>query len=124
MDVKSKIKLYSNRVLITEDSENILPRWLRFVKGVVDTSDVDLNVSREMLQHNATLLKIRNAVTKRVLSELAKNPSTPPVKGTLAQPPAQAGAPFFRSSARRSQGEASGGEKACGQAGYPAEVVI
>jgi molecular chaperone HtpG len=72
MDVKSKIKLYSNRVLITDDSENILPRWLRFVKGVVDTSDVDLNVSREMLQHNTTLSKISKALKKRVINELKK----------------------------------------------------
>jgi molecular chaperone HtpG len=72
MDVKSKIKLYSNRVLITDDSENILPRWLRFVKGVVDTSDVDLNVSREMLQHNTALSKISKALKKRVINELKK----------------------------------------------------
>ena len=72
MDVKSKIKLYSNRVLITEDSETILPRWLRFVKGIVDTSDVDLNVSREMLQHNVTLNKISKALKKRVINELKK----------------------------------------------------
>ncbi len=72
MDVKSKIKLYSNRVLISDDSEDILPRWLRFVKGVVDTSDVDLNVSREMLQHNSTLNKISKALKKRVLNELKK----------------------------------------------------
>ena len=69
MDVKSKIKLYSNRVLITDDSESILPRWLRFVKGIVDTSDVDLNVSREMLQHNVTLNKISKALKKRVINE-------------------------------------------------------
>ena len=72
MDVKSKIKLYSNRVLISDDSEDILPRWLRFVKGVVDTSDVDLNVSREMLQHNSALNKISKALKKRVLNELKK----------------------------------------------------
>ena len=72
MDVKSKIKLYSNRVLITDDSESILPRWLRFVKGIVDTSDVDLNVSREMLQHNVTLNKISKALKKRVINELKK----------------------------------------------------
>ncbi|MBL6676991.1 MAG: molecular chaperone HtpG, partial [Rhodobacteraceae bacterium] len=56
----------------TDELKDLIPEWLRFVRGIIDTVSLDLNVSREMLQHNATLLKIRKAVTKRVLSELAK----------------------------------------------------
>ena len=69
---KTKVQLYVNRVFITDELKDLIPEWLRFVRGIIDTASLDLNVSREMLQHNATLLKIRKAVTKRVLSELAK----------------------------------------------------
>ena len=69
---KTKVQLYVNRVFITDELKDLIPEWLRFVRGIIDTGSLDLNVSREMLQHNATLLKIRKAVTKRVLSELAK----------------------------------------------------
>jgi molecular chaperone HtpG len=69
---KTKVQLYVNRVFITDELKDLIPEWLRFVRGIIDTVSLDLNVSREMLQHNATLLKIRKAVTKRVLSELAK----------------------------------------------------
>jgi molecular chaperone HtpG len=69
---KTKVQLYVNRVFITDELKDLIPEWLRFVRGIIDTASLDLNVSREILQHNATLLKIRKAVTKRVLSELAK----------------------------------------------------
>lgn len=69
---KTKVQLYVNRVFITDELKDLIPEWLRFVRGIIDTASLDLNVSREMLQHNATLLKIRKAVTKRVLSELGK----------------------------------------------------
>ena len=49
-----------------------MPKWMRFVRGVIDTPDVDLNVSREMLQQNPVVTKIRKALTKRVLGELKK----------------------------------------------------
>ena len=52
VDRSPKVKLYANRVFITDTLDNVLPRWLRFMNGVLDTSDLNLNVSREMLQHS------------------------------------------------------------------------
>ena len=69
---KSKLHLYVNRVFITDDYEGLVPKWLRFVRGIIDTPDVDLNVSREMLQQNPAVTKINKAVVKRVLGELKK----------------------------------------------------
>ncbi|SIS51766.1 molecular chaperone HtpG [Insolitispirillum peregrinum] len=69
---KNQLKLYVNRVFISGDCEGLLPPYLRFVRGVVDSPDLPLNVSREMLQHNPMLAKIRSGLTKRILSELAK----------------------------------------------------
>jgi len=68
---KGRIKLYVKRVFISDDVE-ILPRYLRFVRGLVDSADIPLNVSREMIQESAALGAIRTAVTGRVLSELEK----------------------------------------------------
>lgn len=65
-------KLYCNKVLILEQSKELLPVWLRFVRGVVETSDLSLNVSREMLQGDATLGKIQKNLVKKILSELLK----------------------------------------------------
>ena len=64
-------KLYVRRVFITDDA-GLLPAYLRFVRGVIDSQDMPLNISREMLQHNPTVAQIRKAVTNRVLSELKK----------------------------------------------------
>jgi len=69
---KPKVKLYINRVFITDEADALIPAWLRFVRGVVDTADIDLNVSRELLQHNKTLDRIGKAVVRRILSELKK----------------------------------------------------
>ena len=69
---KSKLHLYVNRVFITNNCDDLVPKWLRFLRGVIDTPDVDLNVSREMLQHNPVVTKIRKAVVKRVLATLKK----------------------------------------------------
>ncbi|UMY17922.1 molecular chaperone HtpG [Methylobacterium organophilum] len=68
-DRRSKVRLHVRRMFITDEAE-LLPNWLRFVQGVVDTDDLPLNVSREMLQSTPALQKIRRAVTGRVLSEL------------------------------------------------------
>ena len=66
-------KLYVKNVLILDNCKDLLPVWLRFISGVVETSDIPLNVSRELLQSNATLEKIKKGLTKKVMSELKKN---------------------------------------------------
>ncbi|MDF2765211.1 MAG: putative molecular chaperone,hSP90 family [Rhodospirillales bacterium] len=75
---KPRLKLYVKRVFITEDCEELLPPCLRFVKGVVDSEDLPLNISREMLQNNPVLGKIRAGIVKRVMSELAKKAESQP----------------------------------------------
>ncbi|MBX9649982.1 MAG: molecular chaperone HtpG [Xanthobacteraceae bacterium] len=66
---KGKVKLYVRRVFIADDAD-LLPAYLRFVRGVIDSEDLPLNISREMLQNNPQLTQIRKAVTSRVVSEL------------------------------------------------------
>ena len=66
------LKLYVQRVFIMDDAEQFLPLYLRFVKGVVDSSDLPLNVSRELLQQNPELISMRSALTRRVLDMLRK----------------------------------------------------
>ncbi|CAK0745711.1 Chaperone protein HtpG [uncultured Gammaproteobacteria bacterium] len=67
-----QVKLYVKRVFITDGAEGLLPPYLRFLRGVVDSEDLPLNVSREMLQNNPMLTKIKAGVTRRVLGELSK----------------------------------------------------
>jgi molecular chaperone HtpG len=69
-DRQSHVRLHVRRMFITDEA-GLLPPWLRFVQGVVDTEDLPLNVSREMLQATPVLTRIRRAVAGRVLSELA-----------------------------------------------------
>ncbi|MDC3271287.1 molecular chaperone HtpG [bacterium] len=70
---KTSVSLYINRVFISQNVEGIIPTWLRFVKGILDTTSLDLNVSREMVQNSPVIKKIAKSITKRVLSELKKS---------------------------------------------------
>ena len=71
-DRKHRVKLYVRRVFVTEAAEGLIPPYLRFLRGVIDSEDLPLNVSREMLQSNPTVAKIRQGVTKKVLAELGR----------------------------------------------------
>ena len=77
-DRKNQVKLYVKRVFITDGVEDMLPGWLRFVRGVVDSEDLPLNLSREMLQNNPVVRQIRNGVTRRVLNELTQKADKEP----------------------------------------------
>lgn len=70
--VSPGVNLYCQRILIDQHSESILPEWLRFLKGVVDSEDLPLNISRQALQDNALVAKIRRVLTKRFLKFLAE----------------------------------------------------
>jgi len=72
VDYQTGIKLYINRVFITDDEKELMPTYLRFLRGVIDSKDLPLNVSREILQSNPVMNKIKNASVKKVLSDLAK----------------------------------------------------
>ncbi|XP_029669655.1 heat shock protein 75 kDa, mitochondrial isoform X2 [Formica exsecta] len=69
-DTTSGVSLYSRKILIKSKAENILPKWLRFIKGVVDSEDIPLNLSRELLQNSALIGKLRNVLTARILKFL------------------------------------------------------
>ena len=69
-DYKPGVKLYVKRVFITDDDKELLPTYLRFIRGVIDSEDLPLNVSREILQKNKVLASIKNASVKKILSEL------------------------------------------------------
>jgi len=74
-DYKSGVKLYVKRVFILDDAKELLPQYLRFVRGIIDSEDLPLNVSREILQQNRVLTSIKTASVKKILTEL-KNIAT------------------------------------------------
>ena len=75
---KHRVRLYVRRVFITDECEGLIPPYLRFMRGVVDSSDLALNVSRETLQNDPILAKIRTGLVKRILSDLAKRAKKAP----------------------------------------------
>ena len=77
-DRKQHVKLYVKRVFITDDCQGLLPSYFRFLRGVVDSEDLTLNISREMLQHDPKLAKIRSGLIKRILGELKKKAEKKP----------------------------------------------
>ena len=79
-DYKGGIKLYVKRVFIMDDSRELLPQYLRFVRGVIDSEDLPLNVSREILQQNKILTTIKTASVKKILSELKNIAENDPEK--------------------------------------------
>jgi molecular chaperone HtpG len=81
-DYKPGVKLYVKRVFITDDDKELLPTWLRFVRGVIDSEDLPLNVSREILQQNKVLLNIKSASIKKLLGEFKSLAETSPEKWT------------------------------------------
>lgn len=72
VDYEPGVKLYVKRVFITDDDRELMPSYLRFVRGIIDSEDLPLNVSREILQQNKILTSIKSASTKKILSELEK----------------------------------------------------
>jgi molecular chaperone HtpG len=77
---KHSVRLYVRRVFVTDDCAELIPAYLRFLKGVVDSEDLPLNISRETLQASPLIGKIRTGVTKRVLSELGKKATDAPAE--------------------------------------------
>ncbi|MDR0571759.1 MAG: molecular chaperone HtpG, partial [Rickettsiales bacterium] len=74
----TRIKLYIKKVFITEETVQLLPKFLRFVQGVVDSEDLPLNISRETLQYNNAVAKIQKALVKKIFSELSKKDENEP----------------------------------------------
>ena len=70
-DRKNKIKLYVQKVFITDECDEIIPNWLRFIPGVIDSQDISLNISREMLQNNPVIEKIKKGITNKILNEFS-----------------------------------------------------
>ena len=79
-DRKHGVKLYVKRVFIMDQCDGLVPQWLRFLRGLVDSEDMPLNVSREMLQSNPMLTRIRSALIKRVLGDLGKKADKAPAE--------------------------------------------
>lgn len=82
-EYKGGVKLYVKRVFIMDDSKDLLPQYLRFVRGIIDSEDLPLNVSREILQQNKVLTSIKTASVKKILSELKTIATNDPEKYAL-----------------------------------------
>ena len=73
---ENRLKLYVKKVFITDNCPELIPPYLRFLRGVIDSEDLPLNISREMLQNNPVVAKIRSALVKRTISDLRKKLSS------------------------------------------------
>ncbi|QJC30942.1 molecular chaperone HtpG [Enterobacteriaceae endosymbiont of Macroplea appendiculata] len=82
-DYKSGLKLYVQRVFIMEDAEQLLPKYLRFIRGLVDSNDLPLNISREILQNNTVIRNMKTMLTKKVLNMLLKITETQDLYNTF-----------------------------------------
>jgi molecular chaperone HtpG len=71
-DRQTRVKLYIKRVFIGDEGINVIPQYLRFLRGIVDSNDLPLNISRELLQHNKILEKVKQSIVARTISELSK----------------------------------------------------
>lgn len=71
-DRKARVKLYVKKIYITDDNVDLVPAYLRFIRGIIDSEDLPLNISRETLQNNHVIEKIRNSVSKKIIGELKK----------------------------------------------------
>ena len=85
-DKKNKIKLYVQKVFISDECDEIMPNWLRFVPGVVDSQDISLNISREMLQNNPVIEKIKKGITNKILNEITSIASKYSIETALNTP--------------------------------------
>ncbi len=81
-DYRPGVKLYVKRVFITDDEKELMPTYLRFVRGIIDSEDLPLNVSREILQHNRVMANIRQTSVKKLLGEFARLAEEEPEKYT------------------------------------------
>ena len=70
---ENRLKLYVKKVFITDNCPELIPPYLRFLRGVIDSEDLPLNISREMLQNNPVVKKIRNALVRRTIGDLGEN---------------------------------------------------
>jgi len=77
-DRKARVKLYVKRVYITDEGVELVPAYMRFLRGIIDSEDLPLNISRETLQHNQMIEKIRKSVVKRVIADLKKRAEKDP----------------------------------------------
>ncbi|MBN2799294.1 MAG: molecular chaperone HtpG [Deltaproteobacteria bacterium] len=88
-ETEAGVRLYARRVLIMEQAKDIFPKWLRFVKGVVDSEDLQVNLSREMVQKTPVVRKIREALIKRLLKDLARLETREVEEGAEGPTPAE-----------------------------------
>lgn len=95
-ETEAGVRLYARRVLIMEQAKDIFPKWMRFLRGVVDSEDLQINLSREMVQKTPVVRKIRDAVLKRFLKDLARLGEREPEEGASGETPKEQYAKIWR----------------------------